>query len=120
MTNENGAFKCEARLIEDKVNGVIEDMNDLASVMEEIKQDHQHLRRISASNEVICSTLQEIRQSLINAVLGKEIVPVGVATRMIEEQRKAYVTIIKTLCWVFGVITSVLVGLKLLAPQWFN
>ncbi len=119
MAEQNGTY-CGAGSLEEKLDGIMSVMGELIEVMDEIKQDHAHLRRISSSNEMICSTLVEIKTSLINAVLGKDIVPVGVAKSMIEEQRKAYITIIRTLCWVFGVIVCVLAGLKVLAPQWFH
>lgn len=119
MAEQNGTY-CNAGSLEERLEGIMNVMGDLIEVMDEIKQDHAHLRRISSSNEMICNTLVDIKTSLINAVIGKDIVPVGVAKSMIEEQRKAYITIIRTLCWVFGVIITVLVGLKMLAPQWFH
>ena len=116
----NGEWKCKIgiELIEQKQ--MLETFyNEVSTMLEVLKEDQKHLQNIAVSNSSINSTLSEIRNSLLNTVLGKEIVPIAIVQSMIEEQRKAYLSIIKVLCWAFAIITLVLTGLKLLAPHLF-
>lgn len=123
MTSENinnGAWVCDvaAKMAEHRAE-LMEKLAEVQQILVVLQDDQSHLRKISSSNEAICATLLEIKAGLLSAVLGKEIVPVGVTQTMLAEQRKSYVTIIKTLSWAFAVIVLVLVGLKLSAPHWF-
>lgn len=100
----NGIYPC--KITPDTMNQIAQTQEVMATIHEDIK----HLKAIS-------ETLDEIKEGLLNAVLGKEIVPIGVTQTLLAEQRSSYVTIIKTLCWAFGTILVVLIGLKYLAPN---
>jgi hypothetical protein len=123
MTSENhsnGSWVCDvATKIAEHRAELMEKLAEVQHILVVLKEDQSHLSKISSSNEAICATLLEIKAGLLSAVLGKEIVPVGVTQTMLAEQRKSYITIIKTLSWAFAVIVLVLVGMKLSAPHWF-
>lgn len=70
----------------------------------------------------IDSSLKEIKKGLFTALFGndptKGIMPVTVATQMLQEQRKAYLSIIKTMSAVFVAFTLALIGaVKFLTPH---
>jgi len=117
----NGVWKCpvkdDFKDQRQKFDMLFHEVNDMLVVL---KQDQKHLQSIANSNFMISQTLVDIKANLLNAVLGKEIVPVSIVKGMIEEQRKSYVSIIKILCWVFSSIIIVIAGLKFLAPHLFQ
>lgn len=100
----NGLYHCK---IDDEAKIQITEMYQTISTLHE---DIKHLKTIS-------DTLEEIKTGLLNAVLGKEIVPLSITQALLDGQRKSYVSIIKTLCWAFGSILLVIIGLKYLAPH---
>ena len=100
----NGAYPC--KITPDAMNQIEQTQSAMLSIHEDIK----HLKAIS-------ETLDEIKEGLLSAVLGKEIVPIGITQTLLTDQRNSYLTIIKTLCWAFGTILVVLIGLKYLAPN---
>jgi hypothetical protein len=102
--HSNGFYPCK---IDDEAKMQITEMYIAISALHE---DIKHLKAIS-------ETLDEIKTGLLNAILGKEIVPIGVTQTLLTDQRNSYLTIIKTLCWAFGTILVVLIGLKYLAPN---
>lgn len=118
---ENGAWSCPAtedfKSQRQKFDMLFSEVNDMLIVL---KQDQKHLQSIANTNYMINQTLVDIKNNLLNAVLGKDIVPVSIVKGMIEEQRKSYVSIIKILCWVFSSIIIVLAGIKFLAPHLFQ
>lgn len=117
----NGVWKCPVvDDIKDQKNRfdlLYGEVNDMLVVL---KQDQKHLSNIANSNAMINQNLVDIKNNLLGAVLGKEIVPVSIVKGMIEDQRKSYVSIIKILCWVFSSIIIVLAGLKFLIPHIFQ
>lgn len=110
---ENGASKCyvfdwnahrkETQMLIDKAN-----------------DNHDVLKNILETNREMSHILTEIKNGLLDAVLGKNIVPTEVAEKMISEQRKAYLSIIKTISWAFGAILIVVIGLKVALPHLFG
>lgn len=117
----NGVWKCpvtdDFKSQRQKFDMLYGEVNDMLVVL---KQDQKHLSNIANSNAMINQNLVDIKNNLLSAVLGKEIVPVSIVKGMIEEQRKSYVSIIKILCWVFSSIIIVLAGLKFLIPHIFQ
>lgn len=114
----NGRFSCN--FLEDAVTQITETHESISSMHDDIK----HLKTIA-------DTLEEIKEGLLGAVLGKEIVPIAIATTMLDNQknsyeqmlkgqRESYVSIIKVLCWVTLVAIAIFSSLRHLAPQWFG
>lgn len=80
------------------------------TTMNLVHDDTKYLKEIN-------DTLLSMKHDLIDVVIGKNVIPVSVAQTMIEEQRKAYTTVIRLLSWTFGIIILGLMGMKYLAPQ---
>jgi hypothetical protein len=104
MTKEYINGKCA--LVEETVMRI----DEVHTTMTLVHQDMRYLKDISEA-------LLSIKTDLIDVVIGKNVIPVDVAKTMIEEQRKAYTTVIRLLSWTFGIIILGLMGMKYLAPQ---
>lgn len=100
----NGIYPC--KITNDTMTQIAQTQDSMTSLHEDIK----HLKTIS-------ETLEDIKEGLLQAVLGKDIVPIGVTQTLLKDQRDSYLTIIKTLCWAFGTVLVVVIGLKYLAPH---
>jgi hypothetical protein len=104
MTKEYVNGKCA--LVEETVMRI----DEVHATMSLVHQDMRYLKDISEA-------LTSIKTDLIDVVIGKNVIPVDVAKTMIEEQRKAYTTVIRLLSWTFGIIILGLMGMKYLAPE---
>ena len=104
MTKEYINGKCA--LVEETVMRI----DEVHTTMTLVHQDMRYLKDISEA-------LLSIKTDLMDVVIGKNVIPVDVAKTMIEEQRKAYTTVIRLLSWTFGIIILGLMGMKYLAPQ---
>ncbi|CAB4151527.1 hypothetical protein UFOVP591_22 [uncultured Caudovirales phage] len=85
-----------------------------------LSDNNQHLSNIASSNNTIAGYLGDMRDKLLNTVLGKEIVPVNVAQEMLKQQRDAYNSILKFFGIMFGAVAVALIGIKYFAPQLFQ
>ena len=104
MTKEYVNGKCA--LVEETVMRI----DEVHATMSLVHNDMRYLKDISEA-------LTSIKTDLIDVVIGKNVIPVDVAKTMIEEQRKAYTTVIRLLSWTFGIIILGLMGMKYLAPE---
>lgn len=103
-----------------------EHREEMENAMRKIGLLEEHTQHL----EPIANTLTEVKDGLLKAVLGREIVPVGVTQSMLQNQkesyelmlkgqRESYVSIIKTLAWSFSGVVVTLVGLKIAMPNLF-
>lgn len=83
--------------------------------------DHRsEIQVITENNKKCAEILDKIYNDMLNVFMGKEIVPADVARTLLAEQRDSYKIVIRSLCWTFGVIIVVLIGVKSLFPLLFN
>lgn len=120
----NGTYWCPFsenwKAHRESVDDMMLKISETYDAMNLIHDDMKHLATISTTLATTSGTLSEIKAGLLNAVLGKDIVPVGVTQTLLSDQRKSYITIIKTLCWAFSVIIVILSGLRYVAPHLFG
>ena len=97
---------------------------------EDIKEAHvkihnctEMLNSIQASTDSwkrIACAMEEMKEGVMNKALGKDEVPIDVVREMMTQQQKAYLSIIKMMSVIFGLIILVLIGLKYLSPHLFT
>lgn len=84
----------------------------------QMEEAHVMIKDMHVSSEhlgSIAGTLSEIKDKFIDAILGKQIVPLDVHKALLEGQRASYVTIIKWICGIFGsVVTAGMVIFKVI------
>lgn len=90
-------------------------VRDINTARESILDVHEDLRYLKDVSE----SLHDLRSNFVNALLGKQIVPLDVHKSLLEGQRESYKGIIKLQTIVFGLIIIFLLGMKYLAPHWF-
>lgn len=78
----------------------------IESAVSNLHFDTKHLKHIA-------ETLDAVKDGLLNAVLGKDIIPIEVFVKTMENQSKSYEKVIMILVCLFAVI----LGLKFLAPN---
>lgn len=93
-----------------KIDTMVTHASEVHKAMNTMHEDVKHLKTIS-------ETLVEIKTGLLEAVLGKDIVPMKITTTLLDSQAESYRRIIKLLCWAFGSILVVIIGLKYAAPH---
>lgn len=112
----------------DNTNKQFQDIMTMLSDVHSMHQDTQktmdtignHLSNIASSNNAICNLLGDVKDKMLNTVLGKDIVPLGVTQSLLEQQRNSYNSIIKFMLIACGGLVTLLIGIKYLAPGWFS
>lgn len=89
------------------------------TAMKKIDEMHSHTAHL-VKLDAINSTLYGVKDCLIQVLSGKDVVSTVTAQEMLNAQQRSYTAIISTICRIFGLIVVILVGLKILAPQWLG
>ena len=119
--SKNGSHECPVLLqfVEhrDEMRREMQKLDDIFSAIADMRQDMGYLKSIA-------DTLSEIKNSLINGILGKDSLPSSIATDMLKGQAQSYQQIIRTVCWSMAVIVGVLIGVQDLSKlpwmAWFG
>lgn len=67
----------------------------------------------------ISDTLRGMSEMFTKVISGKNVVEVGTLKEILKEQQKGYSGLIKTMCIIFSAFIGVILGVKILFPDWF-
>lgn len=122
MTGENGAYKEMREFQEEK-------FKSLTDVLQE--GFHNVEGKLDLLINTMDTQMNSLMKTLVDSSIGKDMVHISIAREMLEtqkatynetqrDQQKIYKWYFRTLCWLFGIVITLVTGIKVFFPQWFG